>query len=54
MSEQVFGKATIAIDGHVQNSGVPNKIINEAKKWLLAHQDELLSEWHKMNNPQQR
>jgi hypothetical protein len=36
MSEQVFGKATIAIDGHVQNSGVPNKIINEAKKLDLS------------------
>jgi hypothetical protein len=48
------GKATIAIDGHVQNSGIPNKIINEAKDWLLTHQNELLAEWNKMNNPQQR
>lgn len=32
------GKATIAIDGTIQNSGVPIKIIKEAKDWLQTIQ----------------
>jgi hypothetical protein len=48
------GKATIAINGDIQNAGVPSKIVKEAKDWVVSHPDELLTEWHKMNNPQQR
>ncbi len=48
------GKATIATDGTVKNSGVPTKIITAAIEWITKHPEIVESEWNKMNNPRKR
>lgn len=48
------GKAVISLDGDVSNSGVPDKILLQARTWILANTTILLAEWQKMNNPVKR
>lgn len=48
------GKATIALDGAVQNSGVPDRIIVIASVWVVQNLAIVEAEWAKMNNPKKR
>jgi hypothetical protein len=48
------GKASIDLDGMVQNAGVPAKIIALATDWLTNHKALVEAEWAKMNNPRKR
>ena len=48
------GKASVAIDGSVVNSGVPVKVISEATRWILDNAAVVEAEWTKMNNPRRR
>ena len=48
------GKASIDLDGMVQNAGVPAKIIALATDWLTNHKTLVEAEWAKMNNPRKR
>ncbi|MFI3199054.1 MAG: DUF4160 domain-containing protein [Methylococcaceae bacterium] len=48
------GKAAIALDGEVHNTGVPIKVIAEAIVWITANSGIVEAEWEKMNNPRKR
>jgi len=48
------GKATISLEGAVKNSGVPDKIITLAIKWITQNTATVEAEWAKMNNPKKR
>jgi hypothetical protein len=48
------GKASIALDGAVKNSGVPAKVIAAATDWIAKNAAAVESEWMKMNNPRKR
>ena len=48
------GKAAIALDGEVHNTGVPVKVIAEAVAWMSANPGKVEDEWAKMNNPRKR
>jgi hypothetical protein len=48
------GKAAIALDGAVQNSGVPDRIIAIASAWIAQNPAIIEVEWAKMNNPKKR
>jgi len=48
------GKASVAIDGSVINSGVPAKVMAEATRWILDNAAAVEAEWTKMNNPRRR
>jgi hypothetical protein len=48
------GKATISLDGAVQNTGVPVKIIAIASVWVAQNTATVEAEWAKMNNPKKR
>lgn len=48
------GKASIALDGSVKNSGVPAKVIAAATTWIIENADAVESEWKQMNNPRKR
>ena len=48
------GKASIAIDGTVKNSGVPAKVIAIASDWIAGNAAIVEAEWTKMNNPRKR
>lgn len=48
------GKALIALDGVVKNSGVPAKVIKQAVEWIEANQDIIKAEWQRMNNPRDK
>lgn len=48
------GKATVALDGSFNNSGVPAKVLIEARRWVENHQDDIRTEWARMNNPRAR
>ena len=48
------GKASIAIDGTLKNSGVPLKVLTTAAEWILDNRALVEAEWIKMNNPRKR
>ncbi|OQW89167.1 MAG: hypothetical protein BWK72_04210 [Rhodoferax ferrireducens] len=48
------GKASVAIDGSVINSGVPAKVMAEATRWILDNPAVVEAEWTKMNDPRKR
>lgn len=48
------GKASIALDGTVINSGVPPKVIAAATGWIIDNAATVEREWMKMNNPRKR
>jgi len=48
------GKASIAIDGSLKNSGVPAKVLATAAAWIFENSDLVEAEWIKMNNPRKR
>lgn len=48
------GKASIAIDGTVKNSGVPAKVVAAATNWIIENAATVEAEWTKMNNPRKR
>lgn len=48
------GKASIAIDGTIKNSGVPVKVIASATDWIFENSSLVTDEWIKMNNPRKR
>ena len=48
------GKASIALDGAVQNWGVPDRVIAIASAWIAQNAPIVEAEWAKMKNPQKR
>jgi hypothetical protein len=48
------GKASIALDGTVKNSGVPAKVMMTAMEWITDNAEVVETEWIKMNNPRRR
>lgn len=48
------GKATVALDGSFVNSGVPAKVLSQARQWVADHAAEIKAEWARMNNPRVR
>lgn len=48
------GKASIALDGTVQNAGVPTAVIARARAWVSAHPEQIAAEWARMSNPRRR
>lgn len=48
------GKATIALDGSVQNAGVPDRVVAVATAWTTQNPAIVEAEWAKMNNPNKR
>ena len=48
------GKASIAMDGTIKNSGVPAKVIASAADWIFKNSSLVEDEWIKMNNPRKR
>jgi len=48
------GKASIALNGEVQNTGVPDKAIAIAFAWIAQNTATIEAEWAKMNNPKKR
>lgn len=50
----VDGKASIAIDGTVKNSGVPAKVLISAIQWIADNTEMVEAEWTRMNNPRKR
>lgn len=48
------GKASIAIDGTVKNSGVPAKVVAAATHWIIENAATVEAEWTNMNNPRKR
>lgn len=48
------GKATVDLDGTVQNAGVPKTVVAQARDWVLAHADQVEAEWRRMHNPRRR
>lgn len=48
------GKAVIATDGSVVNSGVPAKVLAVAVQWMATNITVVDAEWTVMNNPRKR
>jgi len=48
------GRASIEIDGTVQNRGVPAKVIVQALAWVASHQADIRAEWGHLHNPLDR
>lgn len=48
------GKAIIKLDSTVVNSGVPVKVVHEARCWVAENSELILLEWRKMGNPEKR
>jgi len=48
------GRASIGIDGTVQNQGVPGKVIAQAQAWVASHKADIRAEWTRLNNPHDR
>jgi hypothetical protein len=48
------GKASIALNGEVQNTGVPDNAIAIASAWIAQNTVMIEAEWAKMNNPKKR
>lgn len=48
------GKAILFLDGTVINSGVPAKIVAEAKVWVVENMALVMQEWLIMGNPEKR
>ena len=48
------GKATISLDGSIQNSGVPAEVLRQAMDWVSANPDAVVAEWNRMSNPRRR
>lgn len=48
------GKVSIALDGSVLGSGVPDRIIAVASAWIAQNAATVEAEWAKMNNPMKR
>ena len=48
------GKAVIALNGAVQNAGVPDRVITIASGWVALNAEMIEAEWAKMNNPKKR
>jgi hypothetical protein len=48
------GKAVLFLDGTVINSGVPLRVVTEAKAWVAEHVALVINEWAIMGNPEKR
>lgn len=48
------GKALLALDGTVKNSGVPAKVVAAASAWIAGNAAAVEAEWSRMNNPRMR
>ena len=48
------GKALLALDGTVKNSGVPAKVVAAASTWIVDNAAAVEAEWARMNNPRTR
>lgn len=43
------GRAIVYLNGHVLNSGVPDAVLIEAKRWIEEHQQTVIDEWSRWN-----
>lgn len=43
------GHAIIYLTGRVLNSGVPDTVLIEAKRWVVDHQQAVIDEWNRWN-----
>lgn len=43
------GKAMIYLNGTVKNSGVPESVIAEAKRWIAINEQAVIDEWNRWN-----
>lgn len=48
------GKASIALNGEIHNTGVPDKVVTIASAWIALNAAIIEAEWAKMNNPKKR
>lgn len=43
------GRAIVYLTGRVLNSGVPDAVLIEAKRWVVDHQQAVIDEWNRWN-----
>jgi len=43
------GRAMIYLNGTVKNSGVPEAVIAEAKRWIAENEQVVIDEWNRWN-----
>jgi hypothetical protein len=43
------GRAMVYLNGTVMNSGVPTAVMTEAKNWIAANSQAVITEWNTCN-----
>lgn len=43
------GRAMIYLGGTVKNSGIPDAVIAEAKRWIAKNEQAVIDEWKRWN-----